>query len=87
MADTICTERDSSGGMERESRHIVRDTVLLSPRSTDSPAALYNPPPGSRYLFMRKRPWGRTSLLDSRILPVNPETVRLFLGILSDIFG
>jgi hypothetical protein len=87
MADTICSERDSTRGMERESRHIVGNIVCLSPHTTDSLAALYNHPPISRYLFMRKRLWGRTSLLDSRILPVNPETVRLFLRILSDVFG
>jgi hypothetical protein len=86
MANTICSERDSTGGMERESRHIVGNIVFLSPHSTYSPAALYNHPPISRYLFMRKRLWERISLLEGRRLRVNPEMVRLFLGILRDIF-
>jgi hypothetical protein len=82
MADTICTGRDSTRGMERESRRIVGNIVFLSPHTTDSPAVLYSHFPVSRYLFMRKGLLGWTPLSEGGKSPVNSEMVRLFLGIL-----
>jgi hypothetical protein len=87
MADTNRAERGSTCGMERERRRFVSVVIFLSLRITESPAALYKHPPVSPYLSMRRRLWGRTSLSEGRRLPVNPEMVRLFLAILSDISG
>jgi hypothetical protein len=87
MADTSRAERGSTCGMERERRHFVSLVIFVFLQISESPAALYNHPPVSPYHFMRRRLWGRTSLSEGRRLPVNPEMVRLFLAILSDISG
>jgi hypothetical protein len=87
VADTSCAERGSTCGMERERRRFVSVVLFVSLRTTESPAALYNHPPVSPYLSMQRRLWGRTSLSEGRRLPVNPEMVRLFLEILSDLSG
>jgi hypothetical protein len=84
VADTICAERGSTCGMERDHRHTVSVVMVFFLRTTESPAVLYNHPP-SRYLFMRKGLWRRTSLLEGRRLPANPEMVRLFHGILNGV--
>jgi hypothetical protein len=49
---------------------------------TESPAAPYNHSPLSQFLFMRKAPSTKTTLLEGRRFPVSPNVVRLFLRIL-----
>ena len=46
---------------------------------TESPAAPYNHSPLSQFLFMRKPPSTRTTLLEGRRSYVSPNVVRLFL--------
>ena len=58
MADTICAERGSTRGMERERRHLVRNVVFFLKFlcTTESLTALYTNSLVLPYLFMEKRP-------------------------------
>jgi hypothetical protein len=42
-ADTTCAEKGEYRRMERESRHLVRNSHILCLSTAESPAALYNP--------------------------------------------
>jgi hypothetical protein len=87
MENTVRAERCSTRGMERDLRYIVRNVLFFFLPASESPAALHNHCPALPYLFMRKGLWRPTSLLEGRRLPVNPEMVRLLVGILSDVFS
>jgi hypothetical protein len=82
MANTICAERRTTCGMERERRSLVGYLVFLFLFTTEPLAALYNRSPPLQYLFLRKARCIRTPLLDGRMLSVNPNMVRHFHTIL-----
>jgi hypothetical protein len=81
MADTICAERGSTRGMERERQHLVRNVAIcLFSCKTESPTVLYNNSPELQYLCMEERPRRQTFLSEGRRLFVNPVAVGLFHG-------
>jgi hypothetical protein len=65
-ADTIRAEKGEYRRMERESRHLVRNSHILFLSTSESPAALYNPNLISQCRFMWKGPKRKTFLSEVR---------------------